>query len=210
MPPVPPLGLELQALLRIICDVLARHGGLHRAAGPLVAAIWNRLHRLAFRLDRLAAAFAAGRLPKRRIRAKRAAKPRTPTDAPKIPTGHGWLARNITHRGANQERVGLYLQRDDLQALVAAHPPAGRLLRPWVRMFGLPMPAWLALPPRPRKPRIRKPRPPRLRLQPIHLTRRQIDRMTAADLTALFGRMPPHFPLPVPNFNYIRRKIAAG
>jgi hypothetical protein len=34
--------------------------------------------------------------------------------------------------------------------------------------------------------------------------------MTAAELTAIYGRMPPHFNLPIPNFNYIRRKIAAG
>jgi hypothetical protein len=34
--------------------------------------------------------------------------------------------------------------------------------------------------------------------------------MSAAELTAQYGRLPPHFPLPIRNLGYIRRKIAAG
>jgi hypothetical protein len=34
--------------------------------------------------------------------------------------------------------------------------------------------------------------------------------MTAAELRVHYGPLPPHFPLPIPNLNYIRRKIAAG
>ena len=56
-----------------------------------------------------------------------------------------------------------FLQRDDMPAFLAAVPRAGRLLRPLCHMLGVPLPEYLKLPPRPRKPRARKPRTPRAR-----------------------------------------------
>eukprot|EP01035_Chromulina_nebulosa_P052238 gene52238-71235_t len=63
-------------------------------------------------------------------------------------------------------------------------------------MFGATQPAWLALPRRARKPRAPKPpKPPRLRQTPARgFTRAQIAQMTAADLLAHYGRLPPALP----------------
>jgi hypothetical protein len=108
--------------------------------------------------------------------------------------------------------VNLMLQDPEARALAEAAPQAGRLFRPLCHMLGLDQPEWLRLPKRPRKPR--KPRPPKPRKPrqgPARgFTRRQIDGMTAAQLLAHYGKLPPHFPLPIRNLNYIRRKIAAG
>jgi hypothetical protein len=100
----------------------------------------------------------------------------------------------------------------DTQALVAAAPQAGRILRPLCHTIGVELPDWLKLPKRPRKPRPPKPPKPRKERQgPARgFTRRQIDAMSVAELRAHYGRLPPHFPLPIPNICYIRRKIAAG
>jgi hypothetical protein len=134
-----------------------------------------------------------------------------------LPTRFGWLQKMVpaAHMGAGYLDYMLQETDSETRALVAAAPQAGRILRPLCRILGTPIPDWLALPKRPRKPR-----PPKARATPAArrerqgpargFTRRQIDAMTAAELTAHYGKLPPHFPLPIPNLNYIRRKIAAG
>lgn len=114
--------------------------------------------------------------------------------------------------GAGPLAYMLYEQNPEARALVAAAPRAGRLLRPLCRIFGVRVPDWLKLPRRPRKPRPPKPAVPRvLRRTPARgFTRQQIEGMTAAELKAHYGPLPPHFPLPIPNLNLIRRKIPAG
>ena len=78
---------------------------------------------------------------------------------PKTPRRRGW----VTHMAPPCAEAGswlhYFLQRDDMPAFLAAVPRAGRLLRPLCHMLGVPLPEYLKLPKRPRKPRRRKPRP---------------------------------------------------
>ena len=80
-------------------------------------------------------------------------------EKPKAPRKRGW----VTHMAPPCAEAGswlhYFLQRDDMPAFLAAVPRAGRLLRPLCHMLGVPLPEYLKLPKRPRKPRRRKPRP---------------------------------------------------
>ena len=203
-----PLGTALYGILILLREVIARHASAFRAQAPGAVAAWERVNRLFHRFEALVLAWERGQLPTPRPRAPRIRKPAS--RAPR-PGGFAWLGRLVPGTGGFGGTLLVFLEREDIKALITAAPQAGRILRPMLHALGWEPPAHLKLPPRP--PRPRKPRPkaePRRRLTPIHLTRAQIDRMTAAELTHLFGRLPPHFPLPIPNLNHIRRKIAAG
>ena len=80
-------------------------------------------------------------------------------EKPKTPRRRGW----VTHMAPPCAEAGCwlhyFLQRTDMPAFLAAVPRAGRLLRPLCHMLGVTPPEYLKLPPRPRKPRKRKPRP---------------------------------------------------
>ncbi len=137
----------------------------------------------------------------------------------RLPAGRMWLTK-ILQPVAWQvlqwsSAITQLLDDPEVKALVAAAPQTGRLLRPLCLLFEMPVPDYLRLPKRVRKPRAPKPRAtPSARKErqgPARgFTRKQIDAMSVADLLAHYGRLPPHFPLPIPNLNYIRRKIAAG
>jgi len=78
---------------------------------------------------------------------------------PKAPRKRGW----VTHLAPPCAEAGgwlsYFLQREDMPAFLQAVPRAGRLLRPLCHMLGVTPPEYLQLPPRPRTPRKRKPRP---------------------------------------------------
>ena len=78
---------------------------------------------------------------------------------PKAPRKKGW----VTHLAPPCAEAGgwlsYFLQREDMPAFLKAVPRAGRLLRPLCQMLGVQLPEYLKLPPRPRTPRKRKPRP---------------------------------------------------
>ncbi len=146
--------------------LIAHHAGRDRRLAPIVALLWGRLGRTLSRLDTLLARFHAGRLPRRRAprpgRARREPGP-TPGMPPgsqpvKAPTRRAWLIHLIPHTGSYHDHVQALLADPEIAALTAAAPQAGRLLRPLARMFGIPLPDHLKLPPRPRKPREAKPR----------------------------------------------------
>ncbi len=175
-----------------------------RALIPLLNLVWGRLTRLLTRLDRLTRLWEADRLPTPRPR-----RPATPRQRPppelRQPTGHGWLARLL---GPNFGPAGVaaLLQDPDARALFEAAPQAGRIFRPLCRLLGVDQPDWLRLPPRPRKPRAPKPPRPESRTAMI----RRWRRMTGAELSAEFSPLPPHFNLPIPGYQAIRRKIRAA
>ncbi len=205
-----PLARSFAPAIKAICALIAHHAGLDRRLSPIVLIVWGRLNRTLTRLDRLIARWQAGTLrpPRPKPTTPRTPVTRTPP-ATKVPTEKAWLLRLIPHAGQHHGHVETIVNNAELAALVAAAPQAGRLLRPLARMFGIPLPAHLKLPPRPRKPRA--PKPPRLRQTPARgFTRAQIASMSAAELRALYAPLPPHFPLPIPNLALIRRKIAAG
>jgi hypothetical protein len=194
---------------------IAQWGADHRAPTPLFNFIYAFLGRSIQRLDRLATRWQAGE----NLR-PRATKPRTrkPADAKapalRLPTGNMWLVKLVQPEPWHVNQGGVVIANlladPDTKALVEAAPQAGRLLRPLARMFGTELPEWLRLPKRVRKPRVRKPRGRKAATEFRHLSRRRIKEMTAAELSAHFGRLPPHFNLPIPHYSLIRRKIRAG
>jgi hypothetical protein len=182
---------------------------------PLLSLVLVRMLKLVGRFDRLVVRWERDQLPAPRVRAKRPAGARK-ARAPelRLPTRFGRLQKMVpaAHMGAGYLDYMLQETDSETRALVAAAPQAGRILRPLCRILGTPIPDWLALPKRVRKARPPQPPKPRKERQgPARgFTRRQIDAMSVAELRAHYGRLPPHFPLPIPNLGYIRRKIAAG
>jgi hypothetical protein len=200
-------------ILNLLQRTIGNHVVRHDLYGPLLILVWGRLSRTIRLFTRLVALWRAGTLPKPRpSQAGRTRKPAPPKPL-KLPRNYTWLFKLSQQPAAAAASQLRFLMNDEeLRRFLAECPQAGRLLRPLCRMLGMrPTEVELApirLPPRPRKPR--PPKPPREKRPPRFHTRRQIDGMTAAELTAHYGRLPPHFPLPIRNLNYIRRKIAAG
>jgi hypothetical protein len=208
-----------------LCGALAQRASENRAISAVLMLLYYRLRRTLVRLDRLVVRWQAGEDMRPRAR-----KPRAEGAAPvaakppvlRLPARQMWLTK-ILQPVAWQilqwsSAITQLLDDPEVKALVAAAPQTGRLLRPLCLLFEMPVPEYLRLPKRVRKPRA--PRAPKPRATPSArrerqgpargFTRKQIDAMSVADLLAHYGKLPPHFPLPIPNLNYIRRKIATG
>jgi hypothetical protein len=205
------------SILAMLKKTMGNHVVRMDIYAPLSVLIWARLTRMCQRLERLVTQWRAGTLPK--PRPSRAGQPRPAAAAAARPSGlprnFAWLLRltGITAAAAASQLRFLMTDDAEMRAFLADCPRGGRILRPLCHMLGMRLSevelAPIRLPPRPRKPRAPKPRAPR-QGPDRGFTRAQIDRMTAAELTAHYGRLPPHFPLPIRNLGYIRRKIAAG
>ena len=152
-------GLLVERLRWTLADWVDRNPRNRDVLGPLALLLWKYLQRTTRKLAALHAQFAAGTLAPRKDRApRRAAEPAesTPPEQPKLPGGPV-LARF----GAGYLGAWLLALVDDaeMQALLAASPQAGRLLRPlWRRLTNDPLPAPLRLPPKP--PRSEQPLAP--------------------------------------------------
>ena len=83
-------------------------------------------------------------------RGKRAAWP--------FPRARGWLVRQLAPSTGPQCVGTLCLAWEDaeMREFYAAAPQLGRILRPLAQMIGAPLPAWLKLPKRARKPGLRR------------------------------------------------------
>ncbi len=208
------LARRLYTAFKAAAEPVNNHMRLHyRTPMPLLVAALLRMHRLVGRFDRLVLKWERDQLPTPRKRTPRPTAARKPA-GPALPTRFGWLGKLVPAAQSGAGYLDMMLQEPngDTRALAAAAPQAGRILRPLCRIFGVTPPDWLALPRRPRKPQAPKPPKPRkLRQTPERgFTRAQIAKMTAAELRAHYGPLPPHFPLPIPNLALIRRKIATG
>ena len=152
-----PLGQNLADIVRGLCAVLRLHAARTGPLSALLSFIHNRIVRVVLRLDHLALCWQAGTLPTprpARIRAPGIAKP----PQFQVPSGYAWLirlAQPTVHFGSH---IQIFLMDPQTQALVAAAPQAGRMLRPWCRMLAIEIPAYLRLPPRPRASRAGVPR----------------------------------------------------
>eukprot|EP01035_Chromulina_nebulosa_P000539 gene539-758_t len=209
--------IRFTLILRLLQKTMGNHVVRHDLHGPVLILLWNRLSRTIRLFERLVALWRAGSLPQPRPSRAGQPHPARAAKAVTIPRTFAWLIKLTGIPAATAaSQLRHWMTDEELRRFLAECPQAARLIRPICHMVGMrPTEVELApirLPARPRKPRApRPPKPPRLRLTPARgFTRAQIDRMTAADLTAHYGRLPPHFPLPIPNLNYIRRKIAAG
>ena len=200
-------------VLTLLQTTMGDHVRRHDLHGPLLGLLWNRISRTIRLFTRLAALWRVGTLPTPRpIRAGRK-RPPAPAKLLQIPGNRTWLLTLTgTAAAVASASVRALMTDAELRRFLAECPQAARHLRPLCQMLGMsssdPELAPIRLPPRPRKPRPKA--EPKRRLTPLRFTRAQIDKMTAAELTYLYGKLPPHFPLPIPNLNHIRRKIAAG
>ena len=157
MHPSTPLGENLSRTVELLREKVGQYAVKFRALAPLILLVWNRICRLRNRFTRLMLQWERGQFPTSRPRAKRPGKPRAKPEL-RLPTAGMWLVRLVPFTAENIGHIEGLLNDPDVKALVAAHPQAGRILRPWARMFGIALPDHLKLPPRaPRKPRPRKP-----------------------------------------------------
>ncbi len=179
-------GLLVERLRWTLADWVDRNPRNRDVLGPLALLLWKYLQRTTRRLAALHAQFAAGTLAPRKDRApRRAAEPAesTPPKRSTLPSGPV-LARF----GAGYLGAWLLALVDDpeMQALLAASPQAGRLLRPlWRRLTNDPLPAPLRLPPKP--PRSEPP------LAPAALAEAPGEATPHAP-----PQIPPHGPAQVP------------
>jgi hypothetical protein len=135
-------------------------------APPLMLLIDRRLSRMARIFAATAARFQAGTLRPPRPRAPRPepapqAPPRPPYE--RLPGGFGWLNTQVPGYAPYVGDMALRLLAEpEMQALLAAAPQLGRILRPLCRMSGVrPAPGLIPPPPaRPRRPRAARPAKP--------------------------------------------------
>ena len=164
LPPDPRPPIERFALImELLCAAVAASnrprkpfGRLFAAvAGPLIILIWTRLRRITRRFTRLVARIQAGR-PRRRTTPRpappapppaRPPRPRKPAPAQNLPQGFAWLLRLVPETTHGRSQLYHLLADPEMQALIAASPEAGRILRPLCRMLGIRLPPVL-LPPR--------------------------------------------------------------
>ncbi len=184
--------------------IIAPHGDLPLLPGPVWTLLWLRLHRLNNRLTRLYERWQTNTLAKPRKTTQRPKTARQPppqipelpapgmplVDAPtRLPQGRGWITRRIPESGPSAGRLHDLLQNPHTQDFVQAAPQAARLLRPLCHALGVDQPAWLKLPPRPR--RARKPRPAkprRLKLTDPILNLRPYEIAAARYFLKKYGR----------------------
>ena len=148
-----------------------------RTLDPVMMVFWNWMARAMRLFERSAQRVAQG-LPPPRPRPPRPSPQRpeplpvesgSPPPKPKplrLPSSRAWMLRLVPNEGLAW--VGTILHHrittdSELQALLAAAPELGRVLRPILRAFGSPPLPLLDLPKRPRTPRPRKPRETRPR-----------------------------------------------
>ena len=155
----PRAALGLSYRLALVIDGLCRAVGVRSAEDRSIPAVvlnylaWVRLRRLAVRFAALMAAVRAGRLAAARPAHRRVADPfpRLPPPPPlpfRLPRGFGWLLRLVPETAAYTGQVEHWLAHPELEAVIAAAPQAGRILRPLCRMLAIPPPPALRPPPR--------------------------------------------------------------
>ncbi len=142
-------GLLVERLRWTLADWVDRNPRNRDVLGPLALLLWKYLQRTTRRLAALHAQFAAGTLAPRKDRApRRAAESAASTSrGEKLPGGPVLARFGAGYLGA---WLLALVEDAEMQALLAASPQAGRLLRPlWRRLTNDPLPAPLRLPPKP-------------------------------------------------------------
>ncbi len=133
--------------------IAAGIGRDHATLGPLAVILWNYLARSLRRFAALQARYEAGTLhvsPSPRASVERGAPPTPARPAPpRLPRGAVLARFNAAHLCPVLRR---FVEEPETQALLAAAPEIGRLLRPLWRMLTRDeLPEGLRLPPRPKR-----------------------------------------------------------
>lgn len=138
---------RLAGIIAGLASCVAAQGRLKRLAGPLLVAIWTRLHRISARF--LATAAAPVRplrapgpsaMPAPRQAAIQAATPDLAPPSlgrPPMPHASRWLVRLVPGAAASLSQLEALLREPEMAALLAADPRLGRILRPLCWMLGV-------------------------------------------------------------------------
>ena len=133
----PELALRLSLILAGLAGLVARRFLRMPRLMGLTVLLCGRIGRAAWRFARLLMRPARVRAP--RVRTDRAAGDQARTRA--LPQGRGWLVRELGWEAAGcASQLQALLDDPAMQAVVAAFPGAGRILRPLCRMLGVPGP----------------------------------------------------------------------
>ena len=125
-------------LRMILCGVLAALGGW-RLDGMRAVVVYRRIGFTLSRIERMLVRFRAGRL----WRVTRSALGQRMRTAPGLamPRRFGWLVQAGGHQAAGfGSQLQAVLNSEEMSALLAASPQAGRLLRPLCRALAVELP----------------------------------------------------------------------
>ncbi len=157
-------------------------------------AVWHRISRLSHRFR----AFALNPRPRRPGKPRAKPEPALERESPptgakksKIPGQKGWLLQTFPghHIPYVRSQFALLLQDPDLSRLHGANPSIGRVLRPLCHMLAIPLPDYLKLERKPRKPR---PKPAQTAPKPA----RRREKTFYDHLLAKYPPAPPRPTLP--------------
>ena len=172
-PPASALSARLPGIIDLLYRATAarlERPGKPGLAGPLILLICGYLGRLRARCLRLAARVEAGHATPRRPTRPRA-RPARPRPPQRLPRARGWLVRLVPEAAGGGSQLRHLLADPEMQALLAAAPQAGRLLRPLCHILGVtPPPAIAKPPPRPAATVASLPPP----APPVHPPRRHV------------------------------------
>ena len=150
-------GVILGALATLIAARFLRRPDLL----GLIVPLWRWLNRAVRRLERAVARPEVARAVVAKREAKRERAAGVPAAGVRLPGGRGWLVRVLGHEAAGYaSQLQHLLNEPEMQALLAARPAMGRVLRPVCRMLGVTEMPGLALPVPVRPRRVRAKREP--------------------------------------------------
>ena len=161
-----------------ILKVLWREG-FARGPNVLVTLTWNRIRRLERRFNALVAMWRDGTLPAAKVQKEDTPHPAFgPLHGPNpqgeretnggsgvatraawpFPRGWGWVVRQLVPVTGPQcvGTLCLVWEEPEMAQFFAAAPQVGRILRPLAHMIGAPLPEFLKLPKRVRRPGLRR------------------------------------------------------
>ena len=131
---------RLAAIIARLAACVAEQGPLTRRGGTLLIAIWTRLNRMS---TRFAAVAATPIPPPRPLRpaSEPLPTPAQPTETPRrkpaMAYGARWLIRLLPGTAASLSQLEALLRDPEMEALLAADPRLGRILRPLCWALGV-------------------------------------------------------------------------
>jgi hypothetical protein len=166
--PLPELAGRFAWAFKWLLEMIGYDAWRRQIGGPLLGAMTQRLWRLWARLRTAFTRWQAGTLRPPRPRPSRAGAPAAVAPPDRLaglppgdwrllkrllPRDFGWLKRVMPNLMPYAHAFIDLVADAETQALVAAAPQVGRILRPLCHMLGLPLPEWLKLP---KRVRVRK------------------------------------------------------
>ena len=153
----PEMARRFGEILAALAALVARRFLRDPQFASVIVPLWSWLGRAARRMAR-----AVERPPV--VRTARVAKDRAEPQAGarvrpvRLPSRHGWLVRALGWEAAGYgSQLAALLAEPGMQAVLAALPGTGRILRPLCRMLGMTVPPVVARPKPARKKRVRLP-----------------------------------------------------